>query len=345
MRRGITAAIAGSALALSAPAFGQETPPTPHHEPTPGDMGTARNALKEGLALRDKGDLPGALARLQTAFDLVPTPITGFELAKTHMLLGHVLSAHEAFMKVVRMPLSLEESSRSQTAREESTKIAKDLEPRIPSLHVKLTLPAGASAVVKIDDEEITKPGADMTRTVDPGPHDVSAKAGDGPEQTIHVEVAESETKDVALSPQWIAPKPVAVTGPGGQVIYVRTTNPLTFVGFGFAAAGLVVVGIGTVVLLNARSDIQNMCGQQYCPPRSTIAGQPKNTLVDQAYDRVYTRYQAAGIAIFAGALTTVIFGAVGTIGALRPIKEKVTARLQIHPMFAPTNTGVYGTF
>ena len=39
--------------------------------------------MREGLALREKGELQEALARLGSAYDLVPTPVTGFELGKT----------------------------------------------------------------------------------------------------------------------------------------------------------------------------------------------------------------------------------------------------------------------
>src|SRR5205085_4655531 len=118
-----------------------------------------------------------------------------------------ILQAQEHFQKVVRMPASMEESERSKVAREESARIAKELEPRIPSLKIKVKLPAGASAVVRVDDETVTLSGAVTTRAVDPGSHDVVAKAGDGPEQHVRIEVVESEIKDVELTPQWIPPK------------------------------------------------------------------------------------------------------------------------------------------
>src|SRR4051794_27608090 len=80
--------------------------------PSASDFATARSALKEGLALREKGDLEAAAARMQTAYDLVKTPVTAFELGKTQLLLGRVLTAHELFQVVVRMPAALEESTR-----------------------------------------------------------------------------------------------------------------------------------------------------------------------------------------------------------------------------------------
>src|SRR5262245_61175123 len=39
-------------------------------EPTPGEVATARDALREGVDLRLKGDLEGALGRLTTAYEL-----------------------------------------------------------------------------------------------------------------------------------------------------------------------------------------------------------------------------------------------------------------------------------
>src|SRR5688572_24162174 len=78
----------------------EKAPEKTGREPSPGDLMTARTALREGLLLREKGEVAQAQARLQSAYDLVPTPVTGFELAKTHMIAGHVLTAHELFKKV-----------------------------------------------------------------------------------------------------------------------------------------------------------------------------------------------------------------------------------------------------
>ncbi|MBX3232934.1 MAG: hypothetical protein KIT84_44825 [Labilithrix sp.] len=322
--------------------------PEARREPTAGDLTTARTALRDGLALREKGDNAGALARLSTAWDLVQTPITGFELAKTHMLLGNVLQARELFGKVVRLPPSLEESPRSAAAREESARLANELEPRIPSLRIKLTLPPDATAVVRIDDETISMKSNEEVRAVDPGPHDVVAKAGDGPEQTVHVEVAEAEVKDVVLTPQWIAPKPPPLTGPGGQVVYVRTTNPLTFVGFGIAAGGLVVATIGAIVMIDANSSADDLCGPNYCPPRtktgptgSVLPGR-ETAIVDDRFEGAWTRFQAARVAMIAGIVTTVVFGGIGSVFATRPLKEKVVA---VTPVVSPNGAGLAGTF
>jgi hypothetical protein len=288
---------------------------------------------------------------LQSAWDFVPTPITGFELGKTHLMLGHVLQAHEMFAHVGRLPSSVEESSRSQSARDESVRLMKDLEPRIPSLRVKLAMPANApasaSADVKVDDEKLTLNGNEAKLFVEVGPHDIVAKAGDGPEQKVHVEVAESEVKDVQLTPQWVAPQPKPVVGPTGQVLYVRQTNPLTFIGFGIAAAGIVVTSISAVVFFNARDDARDRCGQNYCPPQKTSILGPTNPIYDAEYDSARARYNGSIVFMIAGAVTTVVFGGIGAVFAARPIKERVTASgpTITKPTFGLGGAGLEGTF
>ncbi|HVJ92054.1 MAG TPA: hypothetical protein VM580_19770, partial [Labilithrix sp.] len=123
---------------MAVPSAHAQLPPAPspptaispaRREPTAGDLATARTALREGLALRDKGAVAEALPRLASAYDLVPTPVTGFELGKTHMMLGHTLHAHELFKKVLRMPPSMEESTRPQERRGPRTTRAQGASP------------------------------------------------------------------------------------------------------------------------------------------------------------------------------------------------------------------------
>jgi hypothetical protein len=325
---GFTLALA-ALLGATSPAWADDPPKA--RQPSAGDLASARNALREGLAQREKGDAAGALGPLQSAWDFVPTPITGFELAKTHLMLGHVLQAHEGFAQVLRIPPSLEESARSQTARDESARLMKEIEPRIPSLKLKLTLPPGATAEVHLDDEKVAlTSGAETTRLVEVGPHDIVAKAGDGPEQKVHIEVTEGQVKEIPLAPQWIQPKPQPAVGPGGQIIYVRTTNPLTFVGFGIAAGAMVVAGVGLVVGINGYNDAQDFCGNKYCPPQRPGSVGTKTTSANYSTDfnNAVARYHGGFILFAAAGGTALIFGGIGAVFAARPVKERVTASI-----------------
>lgn len=302
-------------------------------EPTAGDLATARTALKEGLALREKGDVAGSVMRLTTAWEVVPTPVTGFELGKSQMMDGKVLQAHELFKKVLRMPPSMEESDRSRTAREESARLAKELEPRIPSLRIRIKLPAGASAVVRIDDDVVQTSGAETLRSVDPGSHEVFAKAGEGPEQHVRVEVAEGEVKDVDLSPQWIAPK-IDAKKEKGQVVVVRqTTSPLTFIGFAGASAGLALTVSAAYVFVTATSDLDEKCGVRFCPATN---------------ESEIRRRDAWGLITLVGGLSTVGFLAAGIIGVSNPKKETVVVggtAPSVRPTIGLGSLGLQGTF
>ncbi len=352
-RRWIAAVVSGALMCVVSPAQAEPPPgpppaaaaTPPRREPTAGDLATARTALREGLVLRDKGELQEALARLASAYDLVPTPVTGFELGKTHMMLGHVLQAHELFKKVVRMAPSMEESTRSQTSRDEAARLAQELEPRIPSLRLKLTLPKDATAVVKVDDEEISMTGQETLRAVDPGPHEVTAKAGDGPEEKVHVDVAESETKDVALAPTWVPPK-TPPPGRAREVIYVRQTNPLAFVGFGVAAAALVVTTVSAFVYIDARDDAKDKCGVNFCPPANRNNNIiTNNAVIDADFQGENARYQVAGVLTLAAGFTTLVFAGLGIFGAARPVKERVTTTATVQPNVGLGRFGLTGTF
>jgi hypothetical protein len=317
-----------------APAPAPLAPLAPSHpEPSAGDLATARNALKEGLALREKGDLLGALGRFSTAFDLVQTPVTGFELGKTHLLLGHILQAHELFKKIGRIPPALEESQRSATARSEAARLAADLEPRIPTLRIKMRLPDEATAVVHIDDDPITTTGVVTPRSVEPGKHVVSARAGEGPEEKVTIEIGEGETKDVELAPQWVPPKVKATDTAVGQVVYVRQTNPLVFVGLAGSSVAVSLTILSSVLAVNAAGRAKDHCGDSYCPQYVRDGD-------------VRTMRTWLAVMTVSGALAIGFF-TLGIASISRPVTEKVTttAKVRVKPWVGPGSAGLVGDF
>ena len=324
-----------TALALPRLAHAEEPPGTPAPapsaaaaaQPSAGDLATARNALKEGLALREKGDLVAALGRFQTAFDLVQTPVTAFELGKTHLVMGHVMHAHEMFERIGRLPTALEESERSATARAEADRLLTDLEPRIPTLRIHVKIPDGATAAVRIDDDPISLTGAVTLRLVDPGKHVVIGRAGDGPEEKVTIELAESETKDIDLAPQWVPPK--APAGPGGQVVYLRQTNPWVFVGFTLASVALTVTGVSAVLAVNAAGRAHDGCGSDYCP--------------QYVRDTDITVMRTWIVATVIGGLTTAGFFTVGVLSIGKPTTERVVSGVSPYVGFG--SAGVTGKF
>jgi hypothetical protein len=184
------------AIGLAAAALPQRSA---HAEPSSVDAAQARELLREGLHLRDKGDVVGATEKLKAAHALVHTPVTAYELGRTYAAGGKLVEAREAFLSIARIAPVPEETERSKTARSESATLAEELRPRIPSLTVRVTgVPAEAVAVT-VDGASVPTEALAAPRFLDPGTHVVSARSTSGGTAETKVDLREGETRDVEL--------------------------------------------------------------------------------------------------------------------------------------------------
>src|SRR5689334_14406679 len=79
---------------------------------TAADIESARQLYNQGIELRDKGDMKGALEKFRAAHALGNTPLTGIELCKTHAALKQPVEAREICLGVARIPPTAQETSR-----------------------------------------------------------------------------------------------------------------------------------------------------------------------------------------------------------------------------------------
>jgi hypothetical protein len=142
-------------------------------EPTPADVETAKVAFAEGLALREKGDEAGALARFRAAYALVPTPITGLEVGRSLVATNHVLDGRALLLEVARMPKHPGESDKAQASRDAAAELAEKARADLATL----TVETDADAALTIDDAPIPRDAARSPRVLDPGHHVVSVRA------------------------------------------------------------------------------------------------------------------------------------------------------------------------
>ncbi len=180
---------------------------------------------------------------------------------------------------------------------------------------------------MRIDDDPITTTGAITMRAVDPGTHVIIARAGEGPEMRVSIDIGEGETKDVELAPQWVPPK--VVPPAAGQVVYLRQTNPLVFVGFTVSSIALTLTGISAVLAVNAASRSRDRCGSDYCP----------QYIRDSDVTEMRTWIAVTGVA---GA-ATIAFFTLGMLSISKPITEKVTTSARL--FVGPGSAGVVGSF
>jgi hypothetical protein len=252
---------------------------TSAHADNAGDLETARMLLHEGNDLRAKGDLRAALAKYVAAHAIVYTPITGLEVGRTHLLLGELVEAREALLAVGRIPVKAQESQNATAARIEADRLANELEPRIPTLRLVIEgLPPSATPTLVLDGQTLPIASVGEPRKLNPGKHHVVAKAEGMKEASTDTTLAEGESRSVTLKlePAMATTSSTTTSTTSSSESASRvdrptgttsSTPPLVYVGFGIAAAGVVVGGVTGVLALSKGSTLKDACPDAHCGP------------------------------------------------------------------------------
>jgi hypothetical protein len=225
-------------------------------DPTPADVESAKASFSQGMNLRAQNDLQGALVRFRAAYALVPTPITGVEVGRTLVDLGHVLEGRALLLEVAQMPKKAGESDRAQEARDEASDLAEKAKARLATLTIDARLEP--ESVVTIDEAAIPKDAALAPRVLDPGRHVVVLRTGSragraevdlaaGQQHTVHVEMTET------------GPAPVGkLAFHPGVPFYVSVV----------IAGASALVGVATgIPALTTASSLSGACPGRVCPP------------------------------------------------------------------------------
>jgi hypothetical protein len=279
MKKTTTGRFAAVLIALTFP-FGAAEP-TALAQPSAGDVAQARELFNQGLALRDKGDLAGAIEKLRAAHALASTPITGIELGRTYASSGKLVEAREAFLSVGRLPVSPQETAHSARARVDAAQLAEQVRPRIPSLLVKVTGVPLESVAVTLDGAAVPPEALTAPRLVNPGSHELVATSTSGGSAKTTVDVKEGEARTVELkivfsagTPTRPAPpaEPAAVPSVAGSPDAGGAGQPsalpsvMAFGGFGLAGVGIVAGSVTGVMALSKGASVKNACDGLTCP-------------------------------------------------------------------------------
>jgi hypothetical protein len=253
-------------------------PARPARAQTPQQLETARTLYKQGKELRGQGDVRRALEKLAAAHALGNTPVTGIELARTYVMVGQIVEARETCLYIARIPVAPDETGKSAEARTDAAKLAEELRPRIPTLLVKVEgLAPQEAARLLVDDVAVPAAAMSEPLKVDPGRHEVIARAGEGPtarQVRAAAEVKEGEAREVTVTlPPPSAPggtpekekkeeEPSKSHATGGMPVVAR-------VGFVTAIGGLVVSLVAGTTALSKKGQVSDECN----PDRSCPAG------------------------------------------------------------------------
>lgn len=336
------------AASLSIAALGA-TESTALAQPSAGDIAEARDLYNQGLRLRDKGDLAGAVDKLRAANDLASTPITGLELGRAYAATGKLVEARETFLSVGRLPVSRQESPRSAAARKDAAQLAEQLRARIPTLAVSVQGAGSDSVTVTIDGNGVPTEALLAPRPVDPGAHDVVATSANGGKATAHVEVKEGDSPTVQLtltggappaatpSAASTQPKEAPPPGPASPPPFAPPPSSsgirpvLIFGGFGLAAAGAIVGGITGGLAMSKASSVKNACSGLTCP-----------TSVDGDLSSGRTMGTVSTVAFIAAGVGAAV-GVVGLVLAPPAHEEGAPPTAWLTPWVGPGAAGMSG--
>lgn len=169
-------------------------------QPSAAAKDTARTLLLDCRDKFGKKDFEGALKSCQGAHSIMGVPTTGLDLAKVQQAMGLLVEARETSLEAVRFDNAANNPAFAQ-AQSEANKIAQDLEKRIPSLVLNVSgLPAGTTARVVVDKDEVPDAALSLPYRVNPGEHTITASAKDVNDVTKSVTVVEGQTLPIELA-------------------------------------------------------------------------------------------------------------------------------------------------
>jgi hypothetical protein len=320
-------------------------------DPTPDHVAGARAAATEGNKAFSENRFQDALDLFKRAESLLHAPTHLLMIARSHAALGHLVAARESYRALVHETLAPTAHQAFRDAQAAAKKELEALEPRVPTLLVKLSDPSAKDVVVTMDGEPLPAALVGIARPVDPGEHKVSARgettAAD--EQTITVLEGGKMELVLRLHP---APKLTPDQGPKNDATTMPPTaepaDPtLSYVGYsalGIGGAGVIVGSVFLGLGFATRSDADaayERCGSEACVEGS--AGQKET---DDFDDDANLQQTVGVVALSVGGAAAVT----GLVLVLIAPSDEAAAdasapEVSVRPRVGPTWLGVSGTF
>ena len=225
-----------------------------------GEPTEAETLFDQGLDLMMEERYGEACPLLKRSFEADPQPGAEFTLAECYAKAGKIASAlarYQAFLVTVeKLPPAerFRQAERAKVAKQQ----AKELEPRVASVQLKLPEGAPVGTTVKLDD--VTVDQLDARQSVDPGEHRVLVEDPTGARKEQSFTVAEGAKEEVLLELPSAAP-PAEESG-GGGLGPMRTA---ALVVGGVGVASLVVFGITGGLALGEASTVDDNCTDGRC--------------------------------------------------------------------------------
>ena len=208
----------------------------------------ARALFKEAQDLRQAGDARGALAKLQEAYDVLPTPTLLWPIAELRLQLKQPQQGLEAIAKYRQEMAPSDMEPGQQLA--DADKLEEKLRGQLG--YLRPTAPAGAT--ISLDGKEVGKAPLAEKVIVNPGSHQLTATV-EGRSQPFEtsVEVQAGQEVEVALSDS-----PKATTS--GYF-----PHPLTWAAIGVTTASLFASTVLGGMAISETRSLDGSCSARLC--------------------------------------------------------------------------------
>ncbi len=234
----------------------------PGAAPSEEQVEAGRTLYREARDLERQGRLREALDRGFEAYRTAPTPVTALLAGQLLAENGRLVEARELVRGVGGMPSSARETDKGREARQQAAVLSAALDMRIPKIAVAGG-PAGAEVILDGKPLGSTDPGA--WRGVDPGSHTLVARVGDRTCMSTHVTLAEGEERTIdlhdarATCEREAASAKAATPSSGAAPPPAAPEEGWRGRGMAIAGAGLVAIGVGTVLAVTAKHDYDSV--------------------------------------------------------------------------------------
>lgn len=304
----------------------------PAEAQTDAERAGARSAATAGADAFDAGRYQDALDLFLRAESLVHSPVHLSYIGQCHANLGHLVEAHETYIRLSREELPANAREAVKRAVAEAGEKAKQIEPRLPYLAIKVQgLAPGETAEVTLNGTAVPPALIGIPAPTNPGEYVVRGTAPGKDSGEVKVTVQEGQRKDavVVLRSTGVAPAPAPVPAAAAA----STSNPPSTAASpqdtgvssdsskwrvpAYAALGVGVVGVGfgTYFALDAgkaADEADDMCGGS----RSNCALEPgvsrgdvesKNDQAGSSRTKAIVGFVIGGAGLAAGATMLVL--------------------------------------
>jgi len=269
-------------------------------------LNKAREQFRQAISMEAAGDWAGALSLLREVAAVKMTPQVRYNMALCEEHLGRLVSALGEY----QLAAADAQDAGAQDVLDVVGPRLESLKARIPKITVNRG-PNAAMAAVSLDGVALGGAMVGKEMPINPGPHQLEAKASGFKPFKSSFEIAEKETRtiEIVLEPAPAAAEPTATpTGPAPSVDKgtPAKTNLLPFIVGGAGVASLVASGIFYGLRSGTTSDLDDACGpnRDRCPANMQDTfdkGKTYNTLTNVTLGLGVVGVAAGAVLYFTG--------------------------------------------